>query len=367
MPLQLDSSIGNERPLRTFGVDWRLVGSRLRRALDILGRSRWLTWLHPVVPGRLLLADGGERPCVAQGQVLSIGPADGDPESAREAVFQALELPEDRFLRRTLHLPRLAEAELRDAVALDVAAASPFAAQDLRWAFAVSPSPQADSLRVDAVMTSEPQLSAWLHDSRERLSGQTPETWAVAGLPEPVHLAGEGDAERQRFAARGKRQRKLLAALVALLLLGLLVTPVLQTRAQAKSAQRAYRQLEAQAASVMAVREQATAHADILGAARKVQAGHAHMLKALDVLTTAIPDDAWIQGLKLDGLTVSLTGRAANSASLVQGLEKVPGINSVRLTGPVTRVPNATTEAFSLEIKLAPDPFALALPTEGGA
>ena len=81
--------------------------------------------------------------------------------------------------------------------------------------------------------------------------------------------------------------------------------------------------------------------------------------------TRATPDDAWILSLKVEGLTASLTGNAANAAALMRQLEQMPGAREVRATSAATRRIDGTRESFNIEVRLDPAVFGRLPPTEG--
>ena len=138
---------------------------------------------------RLQQADGSQSLWQVRGDQFQRMPeAAGTPP----VPFNALELPDALYLRRTLVLPRLTDEELASAVALDVASASPFPAGDLVWAHGVR-FDDAEKAHANIVLASRRQIDTWLieggHAARP---GPTPELWAVAGLSSPIVVPGHG-------------------------------------------------------------------------------------------------------------------------------------------------------------------------------
>lgn len=207
---------------RFFGIDLGRLGSQLRRAGEALARSAVARALTPALPVRLQQADGSQSLWQVRGdQFQRMSEAAGTPP----VPFNALELPDALYLRRTLVLPRLTDEELASAVALDVASASPFPAGDLVWAHGVR-FDDAEKAHANIVLASRRQIDTWLieggHAARP---GPTPELWAVAGLSSPIVVPGHGEAARATQAARGRRLNLALIGLAALLIGALAVTP----------------------------------------------------------------------------------------------------------------------------------------------
>ncbi|MFA5950919.1 MAG: PilN domain-containing protein [Hyphomicrobium sp.] len=73
---------------------------------------------------------------------------------------------------------------------------------------------------------------------------------------------------------------------------------------------------------------------------------------ALENLSRALPDDAYLDRLELKPGTLSFSGRAASAASLIAPLEAVEQFGDVRFTAPVTRKANEPLEDFSLSVSL---------------
>ena len=121
--------------LRLFGLDLRKLGAELARPWQGMLDRPCLLWLTPLLPVRLIRADRSEW--IQRGDLLQ--PAAECPAKVRTAASRttAVELPEDSVLVRELVLPLLAEADLARAVALEVAAASPFLPDDTAHGFVV--------------------------------------------------------------------------------------------------------------------------------------------------------------------------------------------------------------------------------------
>jgi general secretion pathway protein L len=74
---------------------------------------------------------------------------------------------------------------------------------------------------------------------------------------------------------------------------------------------------------------------------------------ALEALTKAIPDDAYLTQMRLKGDVVEISGVAADAASLIQRLEQSPPFSQATFTAPITRGAE-NKDSFRIEAHVAP-------------
>ncbi|CAM5781014.1 PilN domain-containing protein [Ottowia pentelensis] len=346
-------------PIRTdnrpaFGVDfaqwlrqWQAAGAML------------LEWpplrrlLLPQVPIALHQPDGSSSAWLATGELacpVVSGPGDG-------AAVQVLQLPVDRVLERSLTLPRLAPVDVTQAVQLDVAAASPFGAEQTVWGFCTRRI-GGERLRVDVAIAARQQVEQNLYEAK--LASSTPtEVWVLtgpvpddAGAVRPIVLRGFGEGARQQITRRGLTRHLGLAALALALLAALVVTPTALQRERARQAVRSFDALQKQAAPQLAQREALLRRLERVQAVSDLLGQQLALPPVLDLLTRTVPDDAWLTSLRVDGNKLVLNGQASDAAALVQRLSAQPGAHEVRLASPATRGAGAAKETFIIELKL---------------
>lgn len=73
----------------------------------------------------------------------------------------------------------------------------------------------------------------------------------------------------------------------------------------------------------------------------------------LDRVTAALPDEAWMKRLVLDGQGLELEGTAASAAALVPKLEAIPGVASVSFAAPTVLDPALGVERFRFRLVFA--------------
>ena len=142
----------------------------------------------------------------------------------------------EEALERTLTLPALPQADLDEAVQLEVQAITPFKPEQTVAGYRSAPLGDG-RVRVDLALTSRQRLDALL---LQHARVTRPEVWvlpasghavsAAGGVLRPICMPSDGARVRKALTARGRRLRLALLALALLLLLALAVTPTLQLR-----------------------------------------------------------------------------------------------------------------------------------------
>lgn len=336
MALTIDRS-----SLRLFGTDLSAVPRYLREGWAEALRWPALRWLTPDDYVRVVHADGTES--------IRFGVTSKRAESAARIRFVAVELDEAQLLRRSLELPQLTEAELRQAIELDVRAASPFPEEDLAWGYEVVE--RNGRLRVETVLTSRPLIEQRLAAVRPRLGLAVPEVWA--GGDRPIVIPGYGEAAR---TARARRRRLMLFGqlfLAALLLAALAITPTLQLRAQALEATRRTDELSRTVMPQAKMREELARLGEQVQLLSKAGEPRRDVVALLDQLTRLLPDDVVVNRLEISGSTVKIIGQADNAAQLLQTLGADPAFRDVRAPSGIARAPAGSKEGFTIEFRVA--------------
>lgn len=340
---------------RFLGIDLRAFWLELRRPWQ--GMHRWpaFAWLTPDLPVRVWQADGSEITWLGDRVVSGV--------KAKAARFEAIELPDDMLLRRTLAMPSMSQEQIVQAVALDVHNASPFAPADLVWGYSTQPAARG-GLLIDIVVVSRKQAAQYINTQKQRLAlAVEPEVWAFTPARSPIVLAGWGEVQRMR---RGTLRRRLAYALLLgalCLVAGIAVTPVAQLRLRAVDATRAYEAVQRRTAALIGQREAFVRSTDQLQGLHIMLAERADPMRLMEVLTRVLPDDTSLQTLQVQGLKVTISGLTTNAATLMQLLGAQGGFKEVRAPSAATRNPGASAENFIIEFQL--DPVVLSIAASG--
>jgi general secretion pathway protein L len=360
---------------RFFGMDLSQWPRQWRAAGRLLTELPVLSLLSPAVRVQLRRSNGQiSYWMVGQGVAkLDSNAADGSAHSAR---VSALELSSKRVLIRSLTLPPLSDADLAQALELDVNANSPFPAAQTVYGYVAQPRGQ-----IQVAISSRAQVDLAQIEARsagwESVGEGDPEIWVIPteDLNEtikPIIIKGYGETARQRLATHGFWQQLALLALGAVLLAGLLVTPTALTRMRAHQAMGAADELQRKAGPQIAAREAMQAQATRVSSLRGLVGEQIALPVALDMLTRTVPDGAWLTSLRAEKSKFTLNGSADDAAALVQRLASQPGVRDARLASPATRYQGAAKENFIIELQLDPAQYGLlaglanAAPSLGG-
>jgi general secretion pathway protein L len=328
--------------LRLFGIDLSTVPGYLRDGWAEALRWRAFRWLTPDELVRVLRADGTES--VRQGVSSRTVAA---PSRVR---FAAVELAEDLLLRRSLVLPRLADEEVRQAVELDVRAASPFPDDDVAWGYDVE---RGDPLRVDIALTSRRLIEQQIEALKPRLGDVSPEVW-VAG-ERPFVIPGHGEGARLGHERRMRRAMFGLLTATVLLLAALAVTPTMQLHEQALEASRKSEELSRAVKPQAQMRDEIARLGEQIAVLIKASEQRQDVVALLDQITRQLPDDAVLNRLEITGTTVRISGQADNASQLLQTLGANPAFREVRAPAGITRAPAGSKEGFTIELRVGPE------------
>ncbi len=325
----------------------------LRRDLIVAWREmlewRVFAWLWPKTSMRLWLPDGQS--------VFSRGPGvpyTVDPKRAHSARFDAVQLPEDLVLRKSIHLPSLQAHELQAALSLEVSGLSPFAPEDLTWAHVIVPERlHSGAVTVQLVMASRKLVARYIEQAHPTLIPANTEVW-VHGVPDHTHLvlAGFGEAASARHGLVWRWASVLLVLLVLVLVSAVGVTPSVQLFLRAQQAHAAMADLQQKAIPVVKQREALVHSTDQLSSLGDIMGKPLPPLQVLKIITDALPDDTSLLTLQVQGLKVTMTGQTANAAMLMRQLGATAGLRDVTAPTPAVKPPGVQREQFTIEFKL---------------
>ena len=337
---------------RFFGLDLHTLWPEIRRSWQELHRAPALAWLTPDLPVRVLHADGHEA--------TWLGGKLADAQEKHPALFDAIELPEDILLRRTLRMPAMSHAQIAQAVEVDLRSVSPFAATDMVWGYRAQPG-QTGGIDVNVVLVSRKQAEQYIETQQHRLAANAaPEVWAFTPNNAPILLQGWGEARRVQHGAKRRRIGYGLLASVIFLVCAIAITPTMQLRLRALQAVYAYDAVQARTAPLLGQREAFVRSIEELEVLRSMLTERVDSLLLMEAMTQTLPDDTSLQSLQVQGLKVTINGLTANSATLMQLLGNKNGFKNVRAPSAANRSPGAAAENFIIEFELDPAVFSMA-------
>ena len=335
--------------LSLFGLDLSLLLDRWRAGWRELfwGRASGIR-RRLDAPVALRSPDGECQWFVAE-EPLQAPPAHG------AAAFEALLLPAGKVLFIELSLPLAYEADLADALALEVRANSPFPRDDTCFGWTIT-GRDGGQTRVLLAMSSLIEIRGYLRSAGVDLDDRDalPELWCREDNAGPaVVLQGYGERRRER-AYRGRlRSFAVLSAVAILLLAGLLVMPGLVRKLQADNMAYHVNYAETQAREALRLRDALTADNDRLLALQALLAEQHDLHGFLEALTALAPDSVYLEQLTIEGRNVRARGWAVNAAAFMQRVAEDPAYTAVSSPSGIRRHGRTNLEQFVLEFTLA--------------
>jgi len=338
---------------RFLGLDLRALWREVRQAWAHVQGQAPLSWFTPVVPVRLLQADGGES-------LWRGGAKQGAAAQTAKTPLIAIELPDDLVLRLAWNLPAVGEDDIPGAIALHAQSVSPFPGADLAWGYRTG-ARGGGGATADIALASRRQIAQYLQAQASRMAGAVaPEIWVSSPAGAPIVMQGFGESSRHVQAARGRRIRYAFVVTACALLAGIAVTPSLQLRFRALGAYAEHEALVKKTAPLVMQREALMKAAEGLGALAEFQAARIEPLRVLDKLTRALPDDTALQNFVLKEQKVTITGLTANASALMQVLSEQEGVRDVRAPSPAIRSGGDSKENFTIEFMVDPRVYGVA-------
>ena len=150
--------------------------------------------------------------------------------------------------------------------------------------------------------------------------------------PRDVNLLPEGHG-------RPTRLRTLVAlatwGVVGLLLAVALAYPLLEKRAIAIDLERQVARMASDASTVNRLRDDSERLASASSVPAVLRGSHPLTVEVIDTLTRVLPDNTWLQSLRIEGEDLRLSGEAASASALIGRLENESMFSDVRFLSSV--------------------------------
>lgn len=275
----------------------------------------------------------------------------GEPVSPLATECQAVLLPPELVLERELDLPIAAEDSLESALALEVAASSPFGPDDTAWGWRVL-ARNVDAISLGLGIASRSGAMTYLARQYDSHDSRAQEIWAEVGGAMLV-LGGFGESHREsRYRRRLLRSAVMVAASAALLLVisavaaGVKYLEMQQVQEMASSVQR-------DASKASSMRSALGLANETIAAANALLVDHPSPHYELARLTGLLPDNASLTNFTLDGRNLRIKGKAGDAASVMQTLTDHPAYEDVKSPRAITKLGDTGLEQFYLELQLS--------------
>lgn len=270
------------------------------------------------------------------------------PVKQRERMRIVLELPTEAVLRRTITLPSQVRDNLAQVMRNEIDRFSPFQADQIYFDCTPLSNMRSDWLAVHVALCRRDRVHPWL-DRLQRIGLPVdlltwPGAWRGANL---LAMTDRPSRKARFFNIEG-----FMAALVFVLLIGVIATPLWQRQRILERLEGDLRSARARVVEVDEVRkalEQARAGSAML---LREKAERTFASDLLRELTERLPDDTWVRILNMREGEVDISGESERATALIELLEASQGFNGVSFRSPVTQDAQTGNERFHLSFRL---------------
>ncbi len=272
-------------------------------------------------------------------------------------------IPSSSVLRRRLTLPGAIEESLRQAVGYDLDRLTPFKADELYFdAVVASRDAARGTIAVDFAAVRRPlvdaamaHVAAWGAEVRS-VSPDDPSS------PSPSRLNLVPDEARVAPAPWKRWQFWAPLAALALVAAVAVVLPVWQKRDYAIAVINKANAAHEQAAVSERLRAELERAAADFNFALERKYAYPPVVRVLDTVTRAMPDDTWLTQLEIRTLPkgrerdreIVMRGESANAGRLIPVLEETGVVTQVAPRSPTTKIQPGPGEVFDLGAQLKP-------------
>jgi general secretion pathway protein L len=273
----------------------------------------------------------------------------GKPTAVTAAKYSAILIPDELVLCKTLSLPAVVEVDLAAVLALEVAAYSPFSADDTGYGWRIIARDETH-IQVALVMLSKSATMAYLARRYDAHDPRAQEIWVRVG-DSLVVVQGFGEEQRERNYRKGLIRVGAKLAAVPLLILLMAGAAAGFKALQLDRIEEIYAATEQDATKAAQLRSALGLANEMIVAVNKIVANYPNPHLELSRLTHLLADGEYIEQLSVKGLEISLRGRAADAAAVMQRITDQPDYAEVTAPRAITRAKGSQTEQFYLDIK----------------
>jgi general secretion pathway protein L len=208
-------------------------------------------------------------------------------------------------------------------------------------------------LRISVVVIKRDVLNDFLDTTAAEFI--KPETLGICIGGRVISLPSRALENLHHVFAHLKRRKQMLTIIFAAALIALSITYTQLALRYSAAEDQLENIVEAKRGEALQVRklfDQQQKTLASIEAARQGKDQAVSLVRLWEEATRTVPDDAWITDLNFDGQTVTMSGFASRSASLIGDLGASPFFKDPTFTSPVVRVPGKAGERFELRAQV---------------
>lgn len=253
------------------------------------------------------------------------------PAASRRAII--VEVAAEHALAKAIALPAGAAGRLDRVLGFEIARHFPFAAERVYFRHRITGRDEVSgALTVEIVAVPREFIDSIC--AALGAAGLRPAAIAVHGADgKPLFLPAKASQTRRETASA---TRFLGFAAGLAVLLALISWPLAQ-RAELSAMDREIVALKPRAEAGLEAGEAERSAGERSAAIMALRAGRPTLVAALDVLSRALPDGAWLLSLSISGRDVVMDGLAPSAASVALALEKSHDVTGIVFRSPITK------------------------------
>ena len=264
-----------------------------------------------------------------------------------------LRIPAAHALRKTLSLPRAAADNLQQVLTFEIDRQTPFSADQVYFDFLVGAAPaSSETLDIELVACPKGEVDAAIERARAWRIRPTIVVIADGERQEPARINLLPRVPGRPAGTGMTRLTAVLAAVAILLGAAAVYLPLDRQRRTAELIQAEAAKARVVAMSAAKLREtiaELAGGTEFLAKRKRTNPG---FVETLDALTRLLPDDTWLQQLRINGDEVRLTGFSAAASSLIGLIERSEQFSDARFRSSVTRDARNKAERFTISAKI---------------
>ena len=261
--------------------------------------------------------------------------------------------PAHRVLTKSLTLPMASDNDLRNIIGIEMDRQTPFTPEQVYYDLRITHrDPEQNRLNVDLYVATRDAIDSLLAEVRDwSITAHTvsfkngDQPAGINLLPPAARAVAGGGTDRLTLAAIGGT----LALFIAALYLPILHQQNAVTRLTGEI--NTTRKLAQEVQPLIAERAAILERAGFLAARRHERTP---VIKVLAELTTALPDDTYLERLTLREQEIQILGESNNASSIVGLVEKSNFFSNPQPRAPVTKNPVTNKEKFHVATTLTP-------------
>jgi hypothetical protein len=275
----------------------------------------------------------------------------GEPLDDAPYGCEAVLLPDELVLSKSLTLPVAVEGDLDAALALELSANSPFSVDDTASGWQVVGRDD-EFLHLVLVIVSRSAVMAWIGRQYDLHDPAAREVWAdVDGTKLVVRGFGEGSREA-RYRKRLFRSL-VIAGIGAVIVLLMAAVGAGTKRAELAHVEGLAAAAQRDSSQAARLRARVALASETSSAARELIAAYPNPHNEIGRLTRLLGDGAHIVQFSMKGREIRIRGRAEDAAAIMQLLTSEPEYAEVTAPQAIVKVANSGLEQFTLNLSLA--------------